>query len=77
MPTPGAGELVVRVRAVAVNPVDAITGQLRRPGSGPYPVIGLNIPVSPNSENNACKQPRKTQFVLRGTDNVRSAHPAS
>ena len=30
MPTPGAGELVVRVRAVAVNPVDAITGPLRR-----------------------------------------------
>ena len=29
-PTPGAGQVVVRVRAVAVNPVDAITGQFRR-----------------------------------------------
>lgn len=29
-PSPGVGEVVVRVRAVAVNPVDAITGQLRR-----------------------------------------------
>ncbi len=29
-PTAGPGEVVVRVRAVAVNPVDAITGPLRR-----------------------------------------------
>jgi NADPH:quinone reductase-like Zn-dependent oxidoreductase len=29
-PAPGRGEVVVRVRAVAVNPVDAITGPLRR-----------------------------------------------
>ena len=30
LPTPGPGEVVVRVRAVAVNPVDAITGPFRR-----------------------------------------------
>jgi NADPH:quinone reductase-like Zn-dependent oxidoreductase len=30
MPTPAAGQVVVRVRAIAVNPVDAITGPLRR-----------------------------------------------
>lgn len=30
VPTPAAGQVVVRVRAVAVNPVDAITGPLRR-----------------------------------------------
>lgn len=29
-PTPGPGQVVVRVRAVAVNPVDAITGPFRR-----------------------------------------------
>jgi NADPH:quinone reductase-like Zn-dependent oxidoreductase len=29
LPTPAAGEVVVRVRAVAVNPVDAITGPVR------------------------------------------------
>ncbi|ANP72225.1 zinc-binding alcohol dehydrogenase family protein [Cryobacterium arcticum] len=30
LPTPGPGQVVVRVRAVAVNPVDAITGPFRR-----------------------------------------------
>lgn len=30
MPTPGAAEVVVQVAAVAVNPVDAISGTLRR-----------------------------------------------
>jgi NADPH:quinone reductase-like Zn-dependent oxidoreductase len=29
-PTAGAGEVVIRVRAVAVNPIDAITGMFRR-----------------------------------------------
>ena len=29
-PAPGPGEVVIRVRAVAVNPVDAITGPFRR-----------------------------------------------
>ncbi len=29
-PTAGPGEVVVRVRAVALNPVDALTGPLRR-----------------------------------------------
>lgn len=30
LPTAGPGEVVLKVRAVAVNPVDAITGPLRR-----------------------------------------------
>jgi NADPH:quinone reductase-like Zn-dependent oxidoreductase len=30
MPTPGPGEVLVLVRAVAVNPIDAITGPFRR-----------------------------------------------
>lgn len=46
LPTAGPGEVVLKVRAVAMNPVDAITGPLRRIVTpwGRYPtVIGSDV----------------------------------